>query len=123
MKFKQTIIAEIAAVFTSIYSCGLLNLFTAISGYFTCYAISFSLFLSLSFFFKCTVSVRFQTLGLALATYHCFQLAILSLSENKIMTACWGESTEYFKKPYEKVRRLLRIFLLIHYYKYTLSTG
>lgn len=110
MKFKQNMMAQIAAVFTGVYGCGLLNLFTTISeisSYFICYAISFRLFLSPSFFFfffPCSVLVRFQTLGLALATYHCFQLAILSLTEKKIMPAYWGESTVYFRESYETDR-------------------
>lgn len=71
--------------------------------YLLCYFF-LSLSLPLLFFFSCSVLVRLQTLGLALATYHCFQLAILSLTEKKIMPACWGESTVYFRESYEKGR-------------------
>lgn len=48
VKLKETMTAQIVAVFTPVYSCDLLNLFTTISGYFTT-ILSFSLFLSIFF--------------------------------------------------------------------------
>lgn len=48
VRLKETMTAQIVAVFTPVYSCDLLNLFTTISGYFTT-ILSFSLFLSIFF--------------------------------------------------------------------------